>query len=305
MKLDVVSASGYNSRFGDGTNQIAMYLGNSGSFTGGLITTYNNVPLGFSTNQGAGTLIINGGNVGIATTTPGYALTTVGTSYFSQPVIVGTPTTASHAATKSYVDSVVGTGGGGSSNASFATITVSGTSTLNGNLSFGGQAITTLNMNNNNISGVNKLSVTTIDPLYSIGGRNYSTYAASIAGGVKEEYVGKGRIEMDRPDRNGYYTYILNFSGIESGSDLWLWRNVVDFSPDNVEVLATPIGTPVPIAYEIGGNKIIFRAQLQTTNHKLPTSIDFSYRLIGKRFDWTKWPTLAADQSEEPGLFIR
>jgi hypothetical protein len=49
------------------------------------------------------------GNVGIATTTPGYNLTVVGTGYFSQPVIVGTPTQASHAATKNYVDSAVTT----------------------------------------------------------------------------------------------------------------------------------------------------------------------------------------------------
>ncbi len=46
--------------------------------------------------------------VGIGTTTPGYALTVVGTSYFSQPVIVGTPTLSTHATTKSYVDTAIG-----------------------------------------------------------------------------------------------------------------------------------------------------------------------------------------------------
>ncbi|MBI4034056.1 MAG: hypothetical protein HY378_00725, partial [Candidatus Brennerbacteria bacterium] len=44
------------------------------------------------------------GNVGIATTSPAYALHVYGTAAFSQPVIVGTPTTNSHAATKNYVD---------------------------------------------------------------------------------------------------------------------------------------------------------------------------------------------------------
>lgn len=44
---------------------------------------------------------------GIGTTTPAYGLTVVGTSYFSQPVIVGTPTLDTHAATKSYVDSAI------------------------------------------------------------------------------------------------------------------------------------------------------------------------------------------------------
>ncbi|MFH0712863.1 MAG: hypothetical protein V2A55_03385, partial [Candidatus Jorgensenbacteria bacterium] len=71
--------------------------------------------------------ITPGGNVGIATTSPAYALHVYGTGAFSQPLIVGTPTADSHAATKNYVDSTVG---GGSGAGSFATLTVSGTSTL-------------------------------------------------------------------------------------------------------------------------------------------------------------------------------
>ena len=52
-----------------------------------------------------GVSYFNGGNIGIATTTPAYKLTTIGTSYFSQPAIVGTPISGTHAATKDYVDS--------------------------------------------------------------------------------------------------------------------------------------------------------------------------------------------------------
>jgi hypothetical protein len=48
-----------------------------------------------------------------------------------------------------------------------------------------------INLGNHNITNVNKLTVNTIDPLYSIGGKKYSTYASSLAGGVKEEYVGR------------------------------------------------------------------------------------------------------------------
>ncbi|MFH1193309.1 MAG: hypothetical protein V1656_03290, partial [Candidatus Jorgensenbacteria bacterium] len=55
--------------------------------------------------RGGANFATTGGNVGIATTTPAYGLTVVGTGYFSSPVIVGTPTAASHAATKDYVDS--------------------------------------------------------------------------------------------------------------------------------------------------------------------------------------------------------
>ncbi len=50
------------------------------------------------------------GDVGIGTTGPSYALDVAGYGQFSQPVTVGTPTAASHAATKDYVDSNSGTG---------------------------------------------------------------------------------------------------------------------------------------------------------------------------------------------------
>jgi hypothetical protein len=61
------------------------------------------------------------------------------------------------------------------------------------------------------------------------------------------------------------------------------------------------MGVPVPIAYEVDGNKIIFSASSESVNRKLST-INFSYRLIGKRLDWAEWPTYAKDQSEKPGL---
>jgi hypothetical protein len=54
----------------------------------------------------------NGGSVGIGTTAPTYKLDVSGTGRFTQPVIVGTPTLAGHATTKSYVDSAAGGGVG-------------------------------------------------------------------------------------------------------------------------------------------------------------------------------------------------
>lgn len=156
------------------------------------------------------------------------------------------------------------------------------------------------NLNGQNITGVNKLTVTTIDPIYQIGGVKYATYGVSLAGGVREEYVGRGRL-----DKKG--KYVIDFDKIEEGDDLWLWRKVVDFSEENVEVIATPKGYPVPIAYNIGNNKIVFMVagvgKATGTKNDVP-EIEFSYRLVGKRLDWRDWPTRAKDQSETPNFVV-
>jgi len=64
-----------------------------------------------ATYSGTNTAPTNGllveGNVGIGMTTVDYKLDVTGTARFSQPVIVGTPTAATHATTKSYVDSIL------------------------------------------------------------------------------------------------------------------------------------------------------------------------------------------------------
>jgi hypothetical protein len=75
-------------------------------------TRINNGHIGFYTNNGVSLgerlTIISSGNIGIGSTTPTYKFEVNGTGLFNQPVIVGTPTINSHAATKSYVDSLVG-----------------------------------------------------------------------------------------------------------------------------------------------------------------------------------------------------
>ncbi len=219
------------------------------------------------------------GNVGIGTTSPGtYKLYANGTAYFTGTVVVGTPTAGSHAATKDYVDSVI--------NGSV------GTSTSAYLLKTGGTMTGNLDMSGKNIIGVNKLSVGTIDPLYSIGGIKYSTFASSIAGGVKEEFIGQGQIKKCNSESCYWY---LDFDKVEKGSDEWVWRQVVDFKPEKVEVLMTAQGLPTALSYEFKDNGILFHSERQT---------GFSYRLIGARFDWRDWPTKALDQTEKASLII-
>jgi hypothetical protein len=212
----------------------------------------------------------------------------VGKGVFSDPVTIGYPVVSTDAARKDYVDTAIGSGSPTAYATSSGACDVDATCEMQ-NADFGGSG---------NITGVGKLTVTTIDPLYEIKGKKYSTYASAITGGVKEEYVGRG--EMKRV-ASGKWQLAVDFDKVKDASDLWVWRHAVDFSEDNIEVLATPIGVPVPVAYEIKGNKIVFFSE--STNHNLKT-INFSYRLIGKRLDWAEWPTYAKDQSEKPGLIF-
>jgi hypothetical protein len=185
---------------------------------------------------------------------------------FNQPITIGSPVNNDHAATKNYVDSVL------------TNPTISGD----------------LNMGGNDILGVNKLTVNTIDPLYEINDVLYSSYAASVVGGVKEEYIGK--VNVDKFNTSlGEYEKIINFEKQAKGSDLWLWYQTVDFSKDNVDVFITPYGSMANAYYKIDGSSIIFRSDKNT---------NISYRLIGKRFDWRDWPTKANDQSQPAGLKI-
>ncbi len=169
-----------------------------------------------------------------------------------------------------------------------------------GSLSFSGGGIyptydNRLNLNGNNIVGVNKLTVTTIDPLYEIKGKKYATYVSSIVGGVNEEYIGKAELKTQN-SKLKIYEYIIDFSKEKEGTDLWVWYKAIDFSKQNVSVLVTPYGMSANIYYLIEREKIIFRGDKPA---------EFSYRLIGKRFDWQQWPTFIKDQNEKAGLIIK
>ncbi|MDD2680598.1 MAG: hypothetical protein PHE20_00670 [Patescibacteria group bacterium] len=150
-----------------------------------------------------------------------------------------------------------------------------------------------ITMSNNNITGVNKLTVNTIDPLYNIKGTNYSTFASAIVGGVKEEYIGRGTLRSRTA--SGEYELVLDFDKFKEGSDLWVWHKVVDFSPENVEAIITPYGNYAQVYYLIKNNSIVFRSD---------RVVDISYRLSGKRNDWQQWPTKAIDQAEKAGFII-
>ncbi len=218
-----------------------------------------------------------GGKISVGTTTVSGAL-----AYFNNSNGAGTTIDAGNSKIQN-----VGTAASSSDAVNYSTL---GTY-VDG--AFAATRTASLNMGGHDIVNVHKLTVDVIDPLYNIKGINYSTFAPSIAGGLKEEYVGQFKIDTYNPGFG--YEGSIDFSDLKIGSDLWVWRQVVDFSPDNVQVLLTPYGSFAQTYYLIRDNKLIFRSDK-------PVSI--SYRLIGRRFDWRNWPTKALNQIEKANLVI-
>lgn len=196
-----------------------------------------------------------------------------------------------------FIDSAGNVGIGTSTPMVSAKFIVDGTAYVNNQLSVRGINMlggTNITMNGGNITGANKITVTTLDPLYDIQGTKYATYAPSITGGVYEEFVGSGTFKKDIG--TGTYEFLVDFDRVPEGSDLWVWRHAVDFSKENVSVFMTPYGTFADTYYVIEENRIVMHAN---------TPADFSFRLVGKRFDWKEWPTRAENQEEPASLFVR
>ena len=249
-------------------------VGSAGGLSGSGTTDY--ISKWTSSGSLGNSLIFdNGTNVGIGSAAPGYKLDVVGTANFTGTVGVATPTAAGHAATKSYIDSIL--------------------APYNDGAGFDGYEISgDLNMAGYDIGNVNKLTVNTIDPLYEINNVLYSSYAASVVGGVKEECIGKTTINSYNSSKEEYEK-IIDFKKQEEGTELWLWYKTVDFNQDNVDIFMTPIGSMANVYYEVVDDSIVIRSDKK---------VSVSYRLIGRRFDWKSWPTIAEDQSQTPGLKI-
>lgn len=131
-----------------------------------------------------------------------------------------------------------------------------------------------LNINNHNITGVNKLTVNTVDPVYSIGGINYATYMAGMTG-VKEETTGVVRLSDNK--------YVIDFDEEVVGSDLWLFSKASNLRDnfDKLVVILTPSfdGRAWYEKDSINNRLIIYGS----------SNGEVSYRLTAPRFDSKEW----------------
>ena len=150
-----------------------------------------------------------------------------------------------------------------------------------------------LNMSGNDIISVDKLTVTTIDPIYNVDGEKYATYAPFMVGGVKEEVV--GAIILNVINETG--EYVINFNNLEKGSNLWLFYQITDFGKDmgNLQVFLTP-GFNGNVWYEKvpeENSLIIYGSNRENA--------EVSYRFTANRHDYTEWLT-SYNGSEEGRL---
>ncbi len=144
------------------------------------------------------------------------------------------------------------------------------------------------------ISG--ELTVNTIDPVYWIDDVSYATYGHSTTG-IKEETMGK--IELNNYS-NGIYSYLIDFSNLEQGSDLWLFKQIIvlDNEWNDLVVTLTPEGR-AEVWYELNPKK-------NTLNIFSTEDIKVSYRLVAPRFDWPEINTNYSDvKDRNVGLKVR
>jgi hypothetical protein len=246
-------------------------------------------------SAGPNLFVESSGNVGIGTATPGMKLEVAGN--FNASSVNATDYLIVN--NTLYVNNTKVGIGTGSTNPGIEALHVRGNVTIDGHLNITGNISSPGNLKiysyeNKDIiidagsgevvfgDGTAKIDAGTIDPLFNIGGKTYATYVPSIIG-VKEEITGMAAT-MQQGDE---FKFIIDFNKEENGSDLWVWGNIIDFSKENIDVIATPYGDFANIYYYIEDNKIIFVSDKE---------VEFSYRLTGKRFDHEEWETAVPEK---------
>ncbi len=140
-----------------------------------------------------------------------------------------------------------------------------------------------------------KLTVTgAIDPLYTIDGTNYATYAPGMTG---DKEGTAGTLDLQR-NTDGTFGATLNFATAAQGSDLWLFAKVTNLknTMDQMIVSLTP---------SFDGNVWYTKniAADTLTIHGTAAG-EVSYDLTAPTFDAAKWTNIG-DPTTKPNEIIR
>lgn len=212
------------------------------------------------------------GNVGIGTTSPGAKLEVNGTAKVDSTLTTSAGITqgSGYFTMGAYSSSY----GSGSANIYY--------NATGGTFVVGSGIQTTGNITINGGSG--KLNVGTVDPIYTIGGAKYATYAPGMTG-QKEETAGLADLACS----GGICSKTINFSDLAKGSDLWLFYEATDFGA-NMEYL------DVELTPSFDGRVWYEKDAAANTLTIFGSSAgEISYRLTANRFDWQEWPNTSTD----------
>jgi len=133
-------------------------------------------------------------------------------------------------------------------------------------------------------NGAGKIDAGTIDPIYTIGGTSYATYVASIIG-IKEELLDTTTLQATSDP--SVFTHVIDFSSALEGSDLWIFKNIIDWGTDMEDLsvlLTSENNSRVSYKKDAENNRVIIYGD---------SAAEVSYRLSAPRFDHATWTNFA------------
>jgi hypothetical protein len=144
--------------------------------------------------------------------------------------------------------------------------------------------------------GAGKITVGTVDPAYTINGDKFATYGAEMTG-VKGETTAVVDFLGTNFVAGKTYSYALDLTGAENGSDLWLFKETTQIVKNNLNglvVMLTPgfDGDAWYVKDAAKGTVMVFAKPSVSA-----TSLEVSYRLTAPRFDASHWSNVGASDA--------
>jgi hypothetical protein len=142
--------------------------------------------------------------------------------------------------------------------------------------------------------GAGKLTVGTVDPVYSISGKKYATYGPESIG-VKVSHTGVLKLVLNKNKYEG----ALDFKNTKEGDDLWLFSKTTNLASnfDKLTIQLTPAFKGKVWYSKDKENMIvkIYGEADELNNNEL----EISYSLSAPRFDFEKWTNYSNDETVE------